>query len=257
MQGSSTYGFSTDNDVHMMKNMEWGAVTYLYYSKYGKYGNTSYIGANKELYLNNSSSYYTGRSSGAVGGSGILTPTDEYISAGYYTYDGKCATIHAALPVPCNSGSTGQVLTDKTLAYGASTTGNIYGIYDMSGGAWDYVMGVYEPNPIPGTGIADLSGYSSATTNSQYDLLTINSKYYDRYLTSSVSTGAILGDATKEVSGWYGDHANPIGASYPWFVRGGSYAIGAGAGAFSFNSNSGAVGSTMSFRVVLLGGAGL
>ena len=25
----------------------------------------------------------------------------------------------------------------------ASTTGNIYGVYDMSGGSWEYVMGIY------------------------------------------------------------------------------------------------------------------
>lgn len=25
----------------------------------------------------------------------------------------------------------------------ASTTGNVYGIYDMAGGAWEYVAGIY------------------------------------------------------------------------------------------------------------------
>ncbi|MFA5407916.1 MAG: hypothetical protein WC343_03995, partial [Bacilli bacterium] len=175
----------------------------------------------------------------------------EYTSTGYYTYDGKCAFIHTNLPAPCNEGSVGQVLTNKNLAYGASTTGTIYGIYGMSGGAWDYVMGVYEPNPIPSTGIADLSGYSSTTTDSQYNLLTINTKYYDRYLTPSYSTGAIKGDATKETAGWYGDYVTFVYAGNPWFVRGGGCTSGAGAGAWNFHYSSGGVDSTVSFRVVL------
>ena len=36
----------------MMKNIEWGAVAYLSQSIYGKYGNISYTGANKEVYKN-------------------------------------------------------------------------------------------------------------------------------------------------------------------------------------------------------------
>jgi hypothetical protein len=120
----------------------------------------------------------------------------------------------------------------------------------MSGGAWDYVMGVYEPNPIPSTGISDLSGYSSTTTDSQYNLLTINPKYYDRYLTPSSSTGAIKGDATKETAGWYGDSASFVCAGNPWFIRGGYFTYGAGAGAWYFNGSGGVVGS-ISLRVVL------
>jgi hypothetical protein len=251
MQGSTTYGLSTDSDAHMMKNTEWGAAALLSGSKYGKYGNANYAGVFKELYLNNSSSYFTGRSSGAPGGAGKLTPTYEYTGTGYYTYDGKCAFIHTNLPAPCNEGSVGQALTNKTLAYGASTTGTIYGIYGMSGGAWDYVMGMYMPNPVPATRISDESGYSSTTTDSQYNLLTINTKYYDRYLTYSSSTGAIKGDATKETAGWYGDSAGFVLPGIPWFFRGGGFNVGVRAGAWFFSAYSGGVYGSLSFRVVL------
>ena len=40
---------------------------------------------------------------------------------------------------------------------GASTTGTIYGVYDMSGGAWEYVMGNYND-------IAASSGFSEPLT---------------------------------------------------------------------------------------------
>lgn len=50
----------------MLNNNEWGAVAYLSRSKYG---------ANREVYVNNSSGYYTGRSGGSYNagtGAGIF-----------------------------------------------------------------------------------------------------------------------------------------------------------------------------------------
>ena len=48
--GNSTYGLTSKTDSHMLKNSEWGAVAYLSHSKYG---------ANREVYINNSSGLYT------------------------------------------------------------------------------------------------------------------------------------------------------------------------------------------------------
>ena len=96
----------------MMKNSEWGAVAYLSQSKYGKYGNGNYMGANKEVYINNywnNSTTMTGCSSGSTNAN--------YSSTCAYTFEKE------------NNGT------------GASTTGMIYGVYDMSGGAFEYVMG--------------------------------------------------------------------------------------------------------------------
>ncbi len=249
---ASTYGLTITNDSHMMKNTEWGAVAYLTMSNYGKFGDATYDDINKELYMNNSSSYKTGSSMGAPGGLGILTSGSEYINNGYYTYDAKCAKIDVSLPAPCNTGSTGQELPDKTLAYGASTTGNIYGVYDISGGAREYVIGMYKPNPILETGIIDVSGYSSTTTNSQYDLLDIDSRYFNQYLTSSYTTGLILGDATGETSGWYNDKATFVGASCPWFYRGGYARDKTASGGRYFSCSTGKADATVSFRTVII-----
>ena len=62
---NNIYGIdNTKTDSHMMKNSEWSAVAYLSQSIYGKYGNKNYSGANKEIYINNCSGYYTGISAG-------------------------------------------------------------------------------------------------------------------------------------------------------------------------------------------------
>lgn len=250
IQNNTVYGLNNTSDAHLIKSTEWGAVAYLSNSKYGKYGNSAYTALDKEVYLNNSNSYYTGRSMGTYGGHGVLTPTYEYITAGYYTYDGKCAAIYTGI-TECETGSVGQLITNKNLSYGATTTGTIYGIYDMVGGAADFAMGMYMPNPMLATGIADESGYSTLMIDSQYDLLTIDSKYYNRYLTTVYTTGAILGDATKEVRSWYGDYATFVSTTYPWFKYGGYRAAGASAGIFSYYYATGIASSSISTRAVI------
>jgi len=52
---ANRYGLDSARiDSHAMKNDEWGAVTYLSQSKYGKLGNSNFSGANKEIYQNKS-----------------------------------------------------------------------------------------------------------------------------------------------------------------------------------------------------------
>ena len=96
-----------------------------------------------------------------------------------------------------------------------STTGSIYGVYDMSGGAYEYVMGNYNDT-------ISSAGFSSMPA----------AKYYDKYTSSTGKTG----DATTETSGWYGDSANFPFSSRPWFIRGGYYNGGTNAGVFSFSN---------------------
>ena len=120
----------------------------------------------------------------------------------------------------------------------ASTTGNIYGIYDMSGGAWEYVMGneVNSSNAF----YSSNAGFSS----------TPDSKYYDSYTYDTFYTShgrGKLGDATKETlatfgntsGGWNSDYADFASSSYSWFVRGGICSSGGLAGVFTFNNNNG------------------
>ena len=132
-----------------------------------------------------------------------------------------------------------------------STTGNIYGVYDMSGGAWEYVMG-----NMKNSSNAFYSSYAGFTTAP-------DAKYYDsyKYDSSSNTTHARgkLGDATKETlatfgsnaGGWYSDYAYFPSSNYSWFFRGGGCSLGTNAGVFGFSGSGGGVGSYGSARAVL------
>ena len=111
-----------------------------------------------------------------------------------------------------------------------STTGNIYGIYDMSGGADEHVMSNYNDTIIN-------AGFSSMPA----------AKYYDKCTSSTGKTG----DATTETSGWYSDFAAFPLSGYPWLTRGGSYAYGINVGVFYFINSNGGGDRSVSARAVL------
>ena len=132
-----------------------------------------------------------------------------------------------------------------------STTGNIYGVYDMSGGAWEKVMGNMKNSS--NTFYSSNAGFTTAP----------DAKYYDsyKYDSSSNTTHARgkLGDATKETlatfgsgtGGWYSDYAGFPYSSHSWFVRGCNYYYGTFAGVFYFSGVSGGGDSNDSARAVL------
>ncbi len=218
----TAYNYERNLDSHMMKNTEWGAVAYLSHSKYG---------INTEVRINNNSDYLTGYSA-----------TDETDQSDYPADYGTTSD----LTLPYNT-STG---------YKASTTGNITGIYDMSGCAWEYVAG-YMPSS------SDASGFTS-------DELNIYSKYLDLYSSNSINiswTNRFLGDATGEMgpfydyenkdnkkryhNSWYDDHSSFLYSDMPWFARSGHYSVGAIAGQFYYHSSTGAADGGASFRIIL------
>mgnify|MGYP005774564877 CR=1 FL=1 len=191
--------YSLNGDSHMMKNMEWGAVTYLSHSKYG----TCTDGKCVEVGINNNSNYMTG--CGDFPGSSESTNCNKY---------------------------------DTTSGMLASTTQNIYGVYDMNGSAWEYLMG----------GIVNADG--SFYSNNSGFIDSPSSKYYDRYTydTSFVThSRGKLGDATKEIlkiygiesGGWYGDHSSLVASSSSWIGRGGHFQRKSLGGIFYFGRTVG------------------
>ena len=205
--GTSTYGSTSKVDSHMMKNSEWGAVAYLSHSKYG---------TNKEIRINN---YYN---NGFLTGCGANTENED-------------------------ESNTCGIIYGKAISYPQSTTGNVTGIFDMSGGAWEYVMGYYSGASTTwgATSSSNYAGFSSKPA----------SKYFDDYTTTNPLTacngGICYGHGLSEVNEWYGDYAYFVNAEYPWFLRGGHNTYGANAGAFYFAYDDGNAFRNSSFRVVL------
>ena len=203
------YGFTSNVDTHMMKNSEWGAVAYLSQSKYGKLGNENFSGTNKEIYQNKSDQYITGCSYGS--------PSNGNTNYGcQYQYD---------------------ISINGT---GASTTGTIYGIYDMSEGAWEYVMG----------------NYNDMVASSGFVLMP-ESKYYDKYISDNIiiaCNGSLcISHGLSETAGWYNDAKLMVSKEYPWLLRGGSYFANYEAGIFDFHisGNNGGLYANGSFRLVM------
>ncbi len=191
-QTGNSFGFvSTEVDTHMSKNNEWGAVAYLTQSIYGRCISSTLC---TEVGINNNSTYITGI--GAEAGS---------------SYNGATANSY-----------------DTAFGMRASTTGNIYGIYDMSGGAWDYVMGSYSKT-------IGSSGFTSSTFP--------NDKYFNNYTTSSYQ-----GHALTETNGWYNDNFGIVVSSSPWFSRGSQYSNSTSAGVFSSYPQNGTAYSNISAR---------
>ena len=226
-ESGNKYGFKATDETHMMKNMEWGAVTYLSHSKYG---------INKEVAINSASTYTTGCGPQSEG-----------------------STLSGAT---CNSYTT-------KLGQSASTTGNVYGIYDMSGGAYEYMMGnmVWSNGQQMSGNSATNNNYNSAFTGYLKDgtLFTgtyafPSKRYYDKYsygTSSTEYTRGKLGDATKEMAptgntgNWYSDYAFFVNPDSPWVLRGGYYSVGARAGAFYFSDDYGSAYNYDSTRAVI------
>ena len=226
---NNIYGLSTDKtttDSHMLTNMEWGAVAYLTNSNYGRCSG----GTCTEVTINNCNTYVTGIGGDTVSASSSST---------------TCTT-----DANKYNGAKGVL---------ASTTGNVYGVYDMSGGSWEYVMGNMSSTADTYTFYSSSAGFASSWY-SNYS----NQKYVNTYANGSTYKDqtaynrARLGDATGEVvlstggsGGWYSDYARFPYSDSSWFLRGGYYYTGSNAGVFYFNYSAGSANSNHSARASL------
>ncbi len=236
----NSYDYQRNLDSHMMKNAEWGSVAYLQHSIYG---------SQDSVRINNNSAYITGYA-------GTEGPT--------LGYNGTSIDGNRRESTALDKDGTHTVNYLNANSIFASTTGNKSGIYDMSGGAWEYVMGYTTGSSI---GVGGISGITSIYSNFFND--STYTKYWDKY-TSTTNTqynNRILGDAigemgpfgrekdpdgtTRQKSSWYGDYASFVSSPYPWLDRGGDWKYGTESGIFAFGSASGAISTYLSFRIIL------
>lgn len=168
-----------NNNYNIIKNSEWGAITYLTHSKYGI----------------------------------------------------------------CNNNQCTELVANKTYISGNelkdSTTGNIYGVFDMAGSATEFVISNYSSD---GKNLNLLNTHFGETIldKDDYEL------YYDNYF--------ILGDATKELAlsngNWYNNHSTFIEDTNNWFIRGG---IGPtnNSGIFYYNATTDIANEYITTRIIL------
>ena len=213
----ASYNYKRNNESHLMKNTEWGAAAFLATSKYG---------INKKININNNKNYITGYSS-------IVETDDE-------NYPGSGVGEEYNLPY------------NTEIGYKASSTGNITGVYDMSGGAYEYMASFVDGN-------LGTSGFTEDPT------LTYGTKYFDKYNSTSTDKTynyRILGDATGEMgpfylnggllkNNWWIEGSYFVNSNYPWFDRGGCYSDSYLAGQFGFSADVGENYDFVSFRMVL------
>ena len=165
----------------------------------------------------------------------------------------------------------------------ASTTGNVTGVYDMSGGNIEYVMGVMQEkdnnkrSPMSGLTSAYNSGFVGKVLEHDYNGTTISgvgsgvidsgntlsfpdAKYYDLYANVGHHEDSHLGDALGETAGWYSDdvwyenYVEGLEGNF-WFQRGGVYRSdfynNKWIGIFAFSNGSGSADRNSAFRSVL------
>ena len=214
-QTGNSFGFIKDEvDTHMSKNNEWGAVAYLTQSIYGRCTDSTTCAA---VGINNNQNTITGY--GAPAGS-----NDSATNGAYNT----------------------------TLGKDASTTGTIYGIYDMAGGSYEFVMGIFaDTNGKPRSGytIGSNSGFTGMLSDgTTYTGIAFpDSKYYNLYTGSSYT-----GHALTETQDWYGSFAFFADKSQPCFYRGGGYNMSLSAIIFNFIGSPGGGDKNLSSRFVII-----
>ena len=179
--------------------------------KNSEWGAVAYLahsdyGLEEEIRLNNNSNHTTGCGASSVNGAATSSCQIAYASG--------------------------------TKNYPQSTTGNITGIFGMSGGANEYVMGNYN-------GAVGSSGFTTLPAIKYYDKYTFNSM-------SSCTLNSCGGHALFETNGWYSDNSGFVNSSAPWFTRGGNHDSGVSEGMFYASGESGATGPAFHTTVITL-----
>ena len=248
-EGGNIYGLSSSTDSHLMKNSEWGAVAYLSHSKYGTNGVEPYV---NNINLNNST-----QSVYAV--TGVTTGTT---NAG-----AKTTTIEKVNGTTGNTANDGIYTWDQIEGQKASTTLNMYGVYDFSGGTWERTAG-YIAN-----GNGNLKVYGASVSYDGDKLKTESTKYTTVYPhgqedSANMNNSAIrnyqankniYGDGIRETStegisktSWNTDYSNFMALTNPFTARCGNYWDADGAGLFYFSNDGGLSGYHTGFRATLI-----
>jgi hypothetical protein len=243
-KGLNTQNLSASAQTRMLRNTDWGAVAYLATSSYGRNAT--------EVFINNCGNI-----------------SNEYnLRTGW-----GAATVSASQTQACAVGTNDEGAYNTAQGVRASTTDNIYGIYDMSGGNYEYTMSnlgrntqstsyatslpqerymdVYEKSLFsirPSTRLGYPSDSSSSTEQYfNYDVCTFSvcggQANYETTTVQSVSSNT---------QSWFSDYSVFFASSTPWAYRGGCSNNAAGAGLFYSSYNYGNASYYVGWRPALV-----
>ena len=271
-ENGNIYGFTTSSsDTHLMKNSEWGMISYLSYSQYGTNGQKIAIN-NANLNSGGQQRTETKGKNGVDSAYGITGMTQGLT-------DGK-ETVVKIEEIKTLSGNT-PTTTGSMYAWNqkggitASSTRNMTGVYDLSGGLFERIA-AYVPNES-----LNLKLYGESIAYSEETLKTVSTKYttvypYDSSVDNDTkeenvenidiaSSGnylkntSIYGDGVRETStsgigstSWENNISYYVGLFNPFVFRGGPYSESIYAGRFSSDRDDGFSGYNVGFRAIVI-----
>ncbi len=271
-ENGNIYGFTTNSsDTHLMKSSEWGMITYLSYSKYGTNG--------QEIAINNANLNSGGttrtNSTGKSGVDSIYGITG--MTGG--TTDGP-ETVVKIDEIRTLSGNTptatGNIYSwNQKGGVSASSTGNMTGVYDLSGGLWErtasYVANGHDNLLTYGESVAYNSDVLKETSTKYtmvypFDSSVDNSTKTDNTTNLDAASNAnyakntkIYGDAIRETSttgtvasSWQNGYSVFTGLYASFVHRGGYFWDSSHAGRFYFYRSIGNSGFNGGFRPVVV-----
>ncbi len=273
-------GISIGADGHLMKDTEWGAVAYLTQSKYGNPQNVE--DENSGIWINSyfegdggkGTTYGTTRTGmvgikeGTASGRDIITEIYSYETQESKearknpSEDGSITIEYQLYDRATREDKVGEKITNMYYTYETkqgqhgSTTGTIYGVYDMAGGAWEYQASYMTDKEKANKGWAqnmvewfdenvdkEHKTTYTASTSSNIEVYKINN---DKY-------GNGVWETSNNLSTyWFGKDFVFVRNASPFEFRGGAFFYGSSAGIFSFSAAEGTSYTYSGFRPVLI-----
>ena len=231
---SNPYGLTSSANSHLMKSSEWGAAAYLSMSQYGYSKGTITTATEKarnNLDINGTAQHPNNSSWGIYGITGYSAPGAK-TGRNAQNFTSVSETLTDTVGTDSSLVSTAWTVVDSGKDSGAgtksSTTGNIYGVFDMSCGLADYTAAYVNNSSGTGQGSAFATGTSTYLATAYPNKATTNIDFNSAYKAKEFCP--IYGDAIWETTSnvgsgkaWFGDTMEDDTQTYAevFFPRGG------------------------------------
>ncbi len=238
----ASHNLSAGAATRQMRNDDWAAVSYLSTSKYGIYD----ADGNPRLAKVYNNGYYNSAAMADSTTNYLLRTGCGPIASGSDSYNTTCTQYYTV---------TGQQ---------ASTTGNVYGVYDTAGGAWEYTLAnrnkTSDPLYFAAANFTSYPQYINTYPVPPFGTRPVGSNATEAYYSYDICTFETCGgQGLHETTGvqsvssyyqsWGSDYSSFVDSSLPWFIRGGAAAYGSDAGAFASLRSTGYANYGLGWRV--------